>query len=145
MRTAVLLAFAAVLAAQPLAAQASPRIAHQPSGSRPFSAAVQVGDTYWFSGKIGATAETRAMTEGRVAAETRNVMEQFKDLFTELGLDFGDVVKGTIFLADIDGYAEMNQVYAEYFPSDPPAREALAVKDLVGGAAIEISFVAVKR
>jgi 2-iminobutanoate/2-iminopropanoate deaminase len=145
MRTAFLLAFTAAVATQPLAAQAAPRIAHQPSSSRPYSAAVQVGDTYWFSGKIGATAETRAMTEGRVAAETRNVMEQFKALFAELGLDFGDVVKGTIFLADIDGYAEMNEVYGAYFPSDPPAREALAVKDLVGGAAIEISFIAVKR
>jgi len=145
MRAAVLLAFAAAVAAQPLAAQVSPRIAHQPNATRPFSAAVQVGDTYWLSGKVGATAETRAMTEGRVAAETRNVMEQFKALFTELGLDFGDVVKGTVFLADIEGYAEMNQVYGEYFPADPPAREALAVKDLVGGATVEISFIAVKR
>jgi len=145
MRTALVLAFAAAVATQPLAAQAAPRIAHQPNSSRPYSAAVQVGDTYWFSGKTGVTEETRAMTEGRVAAETRNIMEQFGTLFTELGLDFEDVVKGTIFLADIDGYGEMNQVYGEYFPSDPPAREALAAKELVGDAALEISFIAVKR
>ncbi len=145
MRTVIVLAFAAAVACQPLAAQAAPRIAHQPSATRPYSAAVQVGDTYWFSGKVGATDETKAMTQGRVAAETRNIMEQFKTLFTELGLDFGDVVKGTVFLADIGGYGEMNQVYAEYFPKDPPAREALAVKDIVGGAALEISFIAVKR
>jgi 2-iminobutanoate/2-iminopropanoate deaminase len=145
MRTVLVLAFAAAVTAQPVAAQAAPRIAHQPSSSRPFSAAVQVGDTYWLSGKIGVTEETRAMTEGRVAAETRNIMEQFAALFAELGLDFGDVVKGTIYLADIDGYAEMNEVYGEYFPSEPPAREALAVKELVGEAALEISFVAVKR
>lgn len=144
MRTVLLLAFVAATA-QPLAAQAAPRIAHQPSSTRPYSAAVQVGDTYWLSGKIGVTEETRAMAEGRVAAETRNIMEQFATLFSELGLDFGDVVKGTIFLADIDGYGEMNEVYGEYFPSDPPAREALAVKELVGGAALEISFIAVKR
>jgi 2-iminobutanoate/2-iminopropanoate deaminase len=145
MRTVLVFAFAAAVAAQPLVAQAAPRIAHQPSSSRPYSAAVQVGDTYWFSGKVGATEQTRAMSEGRVAAETRNIMEQFKALFDELGVDFGDVVKGTIFLTDIDGYAEMNQVYGEYFPSDPPAREALAVKELAGGAALEISFIAVKR
>jgi len=54
-------------------------------------------------------------------------------------------VQGSVFLADIEGYAEMNAVYGEYFPADPPARETLAVKDIVGGAAIEISFVAVKR
>ncbi len=155
MRAVYVLAFAATLATpclfmpglsvQGLSAQAAPRIAHQPADGRPYSAAVQVGDTYWFSGKVGATAETRAMTDGRVAAETRNIMEQFKSLFAELGLDFGNVVKGTIYLADIDGYAELNQVYGEYFKSDPPAREAVAVKDLVGGAALEISFIAVKR
>lgn len=150
MRAVHVLAFAAAVATQPLfaqalSAQASPRVVHQPANGRPFSAAVQVGDTYWFSGKIGVTAETRAMSEGRVAAETRNIMEQFKSLFAEIGLDFGDVVKGTIYLADIGGYAELNQVYGEYFPSDPPAREAVAVKELVGGATLEISFVAVKR
>ena len=64
---------------------------------------------------------------------------------TELGLDFGDVVQATVYLVDIDDFAEMNQVYGEYFPTDPPARETVAVKDLVGGAALEISFVAVKR
>ena len=133
------------MAPQPLAAQAAPRIAHQPANGRPYSAAVQVGDLYWFSGKVGATAESRAMTGGRVATETRNIMEAFRTLFTELGLDFGDVVQGSVFLADIEGYAEMNDVYGEYFPSDAPARETVAVKDLVGGAAIEISFMAVKR
>jgi 2-iminobutanoate/2-iminopropanoate deaminase len=145
MRPAYVLAFIAAVVAQPLAAQAAPRISHQPAAGRPYSAAVQVGDMYWFSGKVGATAESRAMTEGRVATETRNIMEAFRTLFTELGLDFGDVVQGTVFLADIDGYSEMNAVYGEYFPTDAPARETVAVKDLVGGAAIEISFMAVKR
>jgi 2-iminobutanoate/2-iminopropanoate deaminase len=145
MRAAYVLALCATLGAQPLAAQAAPRIAHQPADGRPYSAAIQVGDMYWFSGKVGATAESRAMAEGRVAAETRNIMEAFRALFTELGLDFGDVVQGSVFLADIGGYGEMNQVYGEYFPTDAPARETVAVKDLVGGAAIEISFMAVKR
>ncbi|HSG47525.1 MAG TPA: Rid family hydrolase [Longimicrobiales bacterium] len=145
MRATYVLAFIAAVAAQPLAAQVAPRIAHQPANGRPYSAAVQVGDMYWFSGKVGATAESRAMAEGRVAAETRNIMEAFRTLFTELGLDFGDVVQGTVFLADIEGYAEMNEVYGEYFQAEPPARETVAIKDLVGGAAIEISFVAVKR
>ena len=145
MRVAHTLVFLAAVMAQPLVAQVAPRIAHQPADGRPYSAAVQVGDTYWLSGKIGATAETRAMTEGRVAAETRNVFEAFRTLLAELGLDFGDVVQGTVYLADISAYGEMNRVYGEYFPADPPARETVAVADLVGGAAIEISFVAVKR
>jgi 2-iminobutanoate/2-iminopropanoate deaminase len=145
MRPAYALAFAALLCAQPLAAQAAPRIAHKPAAGRPYSAAVQVGDMYWFAGKVGNTPETQALATGRTAAETRNVMEAFRTLFAELGVDFGDVVQATVYLVDIAGYADMNQVYGEYFPTDPPARETVAVKDLVGGAAVEISFVAVKR
>ena len=145
MRLALALAFGALLCAQPLAAQAPPRIAHKPAAGRPYSAAVQVGDTYWFAGKVGSTPETQALAEGRAAAETRNVMEAFKALFVELGLDFGDVVQGTVYLVDIADYADMNRVYGEYFPTDPPARETVAVKDLVGGAMVEISFIAVKR
>jgi len=149
MRHATTFAFVAALAlggAPSLAAQApAPRIAHQPANGRPYSAAVQVGDTYWFAGKVGGTAETRALTDGRAAAETRNIMEAFKTLLAELGMDFGDVVQGTVYLTDIDDYGDMNAVYGEYFPTDPPARETVAVAALVGGAAVEISFVAVKR
>ncbi|MDP2958434.1 MAG: Rid family hydrolase [Longimicrobiales bacterium] len=145
MRPVYVLALAAALCAQPLAAQAAPRIAHKPAAGRPYSAAVQVGDLFWFAGKVGNTAETQAMTAGRAAAEARNVMEAFKTLLAELGMDFGDVVQGTVYLVDIADYGDMNRVYGEYFPSDPPARETVAVKELVGGAAVEISFVAVKR
>ena len=121
------------------------RVVHQPSTRTPFSAAVQVGDTYWLSGKLGATAETRAMAEGRVAAETHNIMRAFGELLEELGMDFGDVVRGTVYLADIDGYAEMNEAYAQYFePGNAPSRVTVAVGGLVAGAAIEISFIAVK-
>jgi len=143
----LLIALAMLLAAaSSVTAQAQPpRIAHQPARGRPYSAAVQVGDVYWFSGKVGASEETRAMSEGRTAAETRAIMEQFRGLFEELGLGFEDVVQATVYLADIADYGDMNRVYGEYFTSEPPARETVAVAELVGGAAIEISFVAVKR
>lgn len=144
MRILFSVAFVALLCAQPLAAQAAPRIAHKPVAGRPYSAVIQVGDTYWFAGKVGNTPETQALTTGRTAAETRNIMEAFKTLMAELGLDFGDVVQATVYLVDVDDFAEMNQVYGEYFPTDPPARETVGVS-LVGGAALEISFVAVKR
>lgn len=147
MRHALLLALAAALALggpRPAAAQAAPRIAHRPAAGRPYSAAVQVGNTYWFAGKVGSTSETAAMTSGRAAAETRNIMEAFRTLLDELGLDFSDIVQGTVYLSDIGDYGAMNEVYGEYFPSDPPARETVAVAALVGGAAVEISFVAVK-
>lgn len=146
MRAALLVVSALLLGPGAVAAQApSPRVAHQPAAGRPYSAAVQVGDIFWFAGKVGNTPETAALARGRAAAETRNIMEAFRSLLGELGMDFGHLVKGTVYLADIADYDEMNRVYGEYFPTDPPARETVAVKDIVGGALVEISFVGVKR
>lgn len=136
---------AAAFLVQPLAAQEGPRIAHQPSSRLPFSAAIQVGNTYWLSGKLGANSETRAMTEGRMAAETHNIMRSFGELLEELGMDYGDLVRATVYVTDIDGYSEMNEAYSQYFEGiDAPSRVAMEVSGLVGGAVIEISFVAVK-
>ena len=85
------------------------------------------------------------MTEGRVAAETHNIMRAFGELLGELGMDFHDTVRATVYLADISGYAEMNDAYAQYFEGgDAPSRVTVAVAGLVGGATIEISFIAVK-
>lgn len=138
------LALVFLVSAQPALAQTGPRVAHQPSARAPLSAAIQTGDIYWLSGKLGATAETRAMTAGRTAAETRNIMESYGELLAELGLGFENIVQGTVYLTDIADFQEMNAVYGEYFPQDPPARVTVAVSGLVGGAAIEISFVAVR-
>lgn len=136
---------AASLMAQPLLAQQGPRIAHQPSSRTPFSAAIQVDNTYWLSGKLGVTSETRAMTEGRVAAETHNIMRSFGELLNELGMDYHDIVRATVYLVDVEGYSEMNEAYAQYFEGgDAPSRVTVAVGGLVAGAAIEISFIAVK-
>lgn len=111
--------------------------------ARPYSRAVRVGNTYYFSGALGVTEETLAMDEGRIEAETRNVMEGFRTLFQELGVEFSHVVKGTVYLADVADYAGMNQVYGEYFPTDPPARECIAAGQILSDGLVEISFVAV--
>ncbi|NNF12710.1 MAG: RidA family protein [Gemmatimonadetes bacterium] len=145
MKRIVLALAAAAFIVQPVAAQDGPRIAHQPSSRTPFSAAIQVDNTYWLSGKLGATAETRAMTEGRVAAETHNIMRAFGELLTELGMDYHDIVRATVYLTDVAGYSEMNEAYAQYFEGgDAPSRVTVAVAGLVAGASIEISFIAVK-
>lgn len=144
-RMLLALALLSFVAARPTLAQTGPRIAHQPSARAPLSAAIQTGDIFWLSGKLGATAETRAMTEGRTAAETRNIMESYGELLAELGLGFENIVQGTVYLTDIADFQEMNAVYGEYFPQEPPARVTVAVSDLVGGGAIEISFVAVRN
>lgn len=143
-RLALTLAFVSFVA-HPVGAQEGPRIAHQPSARTPFSAAVQVGNTYWLSGKLGASSETREMTEGRTGAETHNIMRAFGELLEELGMDYGDLVRATVYLTDLASYGEMNEAYRQYFEGiDPPSRVAVAVAGLVNGATIEISFIAVK-
>lgn len=111
---------------------------------RPYSDAVRVGDSYYFSGRIAVTPESRGLADGRIEMETRGVMEGFRELLDELGLDFSHMVKGTVFLTDMGDYDGMNRVYGEYFPTDPPARETVAVRELPGGAIVEISFIAVR-
>lgn len=143
-RIVFLIALAAAFLAAPAAAQDGPRIAHGSVEGRPYSPAVQVGNIFWLSGKIGVNNETRGMTEGRVAAETHNIMRSFQELLAEHGMDLGDVVRGVVYLADIDDYAEMNEAYGSYFPSDAPSRVTVEVSGIVAGAAIEISFIAVK-
>ena len=140
------LALLATTVAVPVAAQEGPRIAHQNQQGRPFSPAIQVGDMYWLSGKIGASGETRAMTDGRVTAETHNIMRSFQELFQELGMTLENTVRAVVYLADIDDYGEMNEAYSSYFQTfAAPSRVTLAAGDLVAGAAIEISFIAVKN
>ena len=120
-------------------------VIHSQAPARPFSSAVRVGNTYYFSGKLGVTEETLALTAGRVEAETRNIMESFAELFLEVGIDFAHVVKGTVYLADLADYGGMNQVYGEYFPMNPPARECVGVGagNILAQGLVEISFVAV--
>lgn len=137
------LTFSACSAPPPPSAPVSVEAFQSQLPARPYSRAVRAGNTFYFSGALGVTEETVAMTEGRIEAETRNVMEGFSELFSELGVEFSDVVKGTVYLADVADYAGMNQVYGEYFPSDPPARECIAAGQILSDALVEISFVAV--
>lgn len=141
-RTAALAVSLSLIACQ--APPAERETLHSQAPDRPYSGVVRAGHTYYFAGKVGVTEETLAMTEGRTAAEVRNIMEAFGELFAELGLDFSDVVKGDVFLADVNDYGALNEVYGEYFPSDPPARTTVAVAALPGGATVEIAFVAVR-
>jgi 2-iminobutanoate/2-iminopropanoate deaminase len=141
-RSAVIIAGLTLLACQ--APPPDRETLHSQLPNRPYSGVVRAGDTYYFSGRVGATDDTRAMTEGRTAAEVRNIMESYRELLAELELDFSHVVQGSVFLADVNDYGAMNEVYGEYFPVDPPARTTVAVAALPGGANVEIAFVAVR-
>lgn len=135
---------AAAATTAPLQAQDREVIGSQPG--QPFSAAVRAGNTVYFSGRIALDPEIRAMEEGpeRARAETRAILEGFSDLFEQAGVGFDDVVRATVYLTDLDHYDALNEVYLEYFPDEAPARAAVGVDELVGGALVEISFVAVR-
>lgn len=143
-RVSFVLAFLVAAVALPTSVQGQAKIAHQSVDGRPFSPAVQVGNTYYLSGKLGANRETRAMTEGRTGAETHNIMRSFEELLNELGMDLSNVVSAAVYLADIADFSEMNEAYTQYFPTAAPVRVTVAVAGLVGEAKIEISFIAAK-
>ena len=109
-----------------------------------YSQGVEVGNTLWLAGQIGLDPATRKLVEGGVQAETRRAIENCKAVLEAAGYSLKDVVQVQVFLLSIDDYQAMNQVYATYFQESPPARAALAVAALPGGAQVEILMTAVK-
>jgi len=111
----------------------------------PFSDAVRVGSMLYLSGKIGNLPGTPQLAEGGIAGETRQAMENIKASLERQGSDLNEVVKCTVFLADISEWEAMNEVYKKYFPVNPPARSALGVSGLALGARVEIECMAAIR
>lgn len=110
-----------------------------------FSSAVRTGDLIFLSGQIGALPGVAPpqLVEGGIEPEARQTMENIVAVLDAAGATLDDLVKCTVFLADIDDYAAMNEVYQEFFPSDPPARSAMAGSGLALGALVEIECIAV--
>jgi 2-iminobutanoate/2-iminopropanoate deaminase len=111
---------------------------------RPYSPAVEAGNMLFASGQIAVDQATGKLVEGGIEAQTRQVLKNLKNVIEKGGYTMENVVKCTVLLQDISFYAAMNQIYMEYFPKDPPARMAFAVKDLPMGALIEIDAIVVK-
>jgi 2-iminobutanoate/2-iminopropanoate deaminase len=109
-----------------------------------YSQGVQVGDALYLAGQIGLDPATRKLVEGGVQAETRRAIENCRAILEAAGYSLKDVVQVQVFLVDINDYQPMNQVYATYFQESPPARAALAVAALPGGAQVEILMTAMK-
>lgn len=109
-----------------------------------FSSAVRSGGFIFLSGAIGALPGVTPprLVEGGIEAETRQTMENIIAVLDAAGATLDDLIKCTVFLADIDDYAAMNAAYVEYFPSDPPARSAMAGSGLALGALVEIECIA---
>ena len=137
---------AALVVSSPAALSAQDRVPVNPAGAPvgPFTPAIKsMGGLIWVSGQIGNTPGTRTLVPGGVAAETRQALENLGRVLEAAGSSYARVVKCTVFLTDINDWAAVNAVYAPYFPTDPPARSAVAVAGLVFGAHVEFECVAV--
>lgn len=108
----------------------------------PFSPAIKVGNLVFLSGQIGVLPGTRQLAPGGISAEARQAMENIRRVLEAAGSSFRRVVKCTVFLADMGEWAAMNEVYATYFPTDPPARSAMGASGLALGARVEIECIA---
>jgi len=111
---------------------------------RPYSPAIDVNNTLYVSGQIAVDQSTGKLVEGKIEEQTRQVLKNLKNVIEKSGYSMENVAKCTVLLSDISFYSTVNQIYMEFFPTDPPARMAFAVKDLPMGALIEIDAIAVK-
>lgn len=108
----------------------------------PFSEGVRVGHMLYLSGQIGLVPGTSKLAEGGIAGETRQTMENIKASLEKFGSSMSEVVKCTVFMADMTQWAAMNEVYITYFPEHFPARSALGSTGLALGALTEIECMA---
>ena len=110
----------------------------------PFSSAVRVDETLYVSGNIGNVPGTLELAEGGIQGETRQTLDNIKRILEQFGSSMDDVVKCTVFLADIAEWGAMNEVYKTYF-NNKPARSALGVNGLALDARVEIECIAAVR
>lgn len=108
----------------------------------PFSDAVRVGNLLFLSGKIGNKPGTPQLAPGGIQGETRQTLENIRASLARYGATMDDVVKCTVFLADMGEWGEMNEVYRTFFPVNKPARSALGVNGLALDARVEIECIA---
>jgi 2-iminobutanoate/2-iminopropanoate deaminase len=108
----------------------------------PFSEAVRVGDLMFLSGQIGFDPATGKVVPGGIKAEARQALTLVKDTLTRHGVSMADVVKCTVFLADIAEWPTFNEVYGEFFKKPYPARSALAASGLARNARVEVECIA---
>ena len=126
-----------------------------PAAIGPYSQAIEANGMVFMSGQIPVNPATGVFqipvnpatgvfVEGGIVEQTTQVFENIKNVLAEAGLTTANVVKTTVFLADMSMFADMNAVYAKYFDGAFPARSAVAVKELPKGALVEIECIAVR-
>ena len=115
-----------------------------PAAIGPYNQAIQVGNMLFASGQLGLDPATGNFPEGGVKEQTIQSFQNVKAILEEAGFSINDVVKTTVFLADMADFAAMNEIYASQFEGDFPARSAVAVKTLPKNALVEVEVIAVK-
>ena len=113
-----------------------------PAAIGPYNQAIQVGNLVYTSGQIPIDPATGNFVEGGIKEQTRQSLLNVKAILEEAGLTMSDVIKTTVFMANMNDFSDMNAVYSEFFPEPYPARSAVAVKTLPKGALVEIEVVA---
>ena len=115
-----------------------------PAALGPYSQAIASGQLVFASGQIALIPETGALVEGDVGSQTKRALENLSAVLQAAGSSLGQVVKTTVFLTTMDNFAAMNEVYAGFFPGDPPARSTIAVAGLPKGALVEIEAIGIR-
>ena len=114
-----------------------------PAAIGPYSQAVKAGNLLFVSGQVPFVPETMEIVEGDVKAQTAQSLKNLQAILKEAGADFSNVVKTTVFIKDMNEFAQINEVYAEYFGENKPARACVEVARLPKEVKVEIELIAV--
>ena len=114
-----------------------------PAAIGPYSQAVKAGNLLFVSGQVPFVPETMEIVEGDVKAQTAQSLKNLQAILKEAGADFSNVVKTTLFIKDMNEFAQINEVYAEYFGENKPARACVEVARLPKDVKVEIELIAV--
>lgn len=107
--------------------------------------AVEANGLVFIAGQVGVDPTSNRLVGQGTGAQTRQCLVNLGLILRDANLDYGDVAKTTVYLTDFDDFDEMNQIYREYFPADPPARATVAVRSLAPGFRVEIEAIAAAR
>ena len=114
-----------------------------PAAIGPYSQAIKAGNMLFVSGQVPFVPETMEIVEGDVQAQTRQSLTNVQAILKEAGADFSDVVKTTVFIKDMNEFAQINEVYGEFFGENKPARACVEVARLPKDVKVEIELIAV--
>jgi 2-iminobutanoate/2-iminopropanoate deaminase len=113
-----------------------------PRAIGPYSQAIVAGGVVYTAGQVGLDPQTGELVDGGIGEQARQALSNLREVLEAAASELGLVVKTTVFLADMQDFAAMNAVYAEFFPNDAPARSTVAVAALPKGARVEIEALA---